>query len=107
MGTFLRRIRPVAAYNLYSVEADPEHCAGMQEVMRLNNITYHHRCGFAAQKDIKAWTDTVDHVDLLDFDIQGAEGDIIPDLMDVWNKKAYRLIIATHGQSIHIDIKKV
>jgi isopentenyldiphosphate isomerase len=83
------------------VEADKSHCEGIHQVMEKNKISYKLECGFASEATFRAWTGTVDHIDLVDFDIQKAEATLIPSLLDVLSAKAYRLIIATHDPSIH------
>lgn len=98
-----------ADYNLYVVEGEKINCDGLENVMKLNNIKYHLYCKYADGNHFRQWARTVDHIDLIDYDIQGAEVSMIESVIDVLNCKAYRLVIGTHGDEdkpLHGHIKK-
>jgi hypothetical protein len=44
------------------------------------------------------------HVDLMDIDIQGGEGEVLPAAMAVINKKVKRIHLATHGAQLHQEM---
>jgi len=44
---------------------------------------------------------TLDHVDLMDVDIQGGEREVLPVAMDVISQKVKRILLATHSADLH------
>lgn len=108
---FLKALRPDADYSVYFVEKDQATCDGLEEVMQKNSIRYTLLCKSANAAHFRQWAETVDHIDVIDFDVQGAEVELIEATIDVLNCKAYRLIIGTHGQlgepSVHERVKKL
>ena len=101
---FLRAHRPQATYNLYFAESNQQYCGGIREVGRLNNMSFQLDCKRAGADDIRAWSDLLSHIDLIDMDIQGGERALIPALMDLLDAKVYRVIIGTHSHSIHRNL---
>ena len=104
----LRHARPEIAGNVAQgdvllVEARDDHCRGAQTVLEANNMTGEATllCEPATNKNIRAWAVDKPHIDLLDIDIQGFEAELVPELMDLLNEKAFRLIIGTHSVEIH------
>jgi len=94
---FLKHVRPELPYSLYMVEANEDHCAGMDRVIAANNIVATTKCGYAEADSFRAWADTQKHIDLIDFDIQEAEETLVPAVMDILNDKVYRVILGTHA----------
>lgn len=105
---FLRHRRPELDYQINLVESKPQSCRAIHEVMALNGFTnYSVSCGVANSKDLRQWLGTVSHVDLMDFDVQGAEHPLIRNTISAIEAKAYRLVIGTHlGPSKHEELKK-
>ena len=58
-------------------------------------------CGYASVNSTRQWLETVDHVDAIDLDIQGAENTLLPALMGDFSAKVYRLIVGTHSGGTH------
>lgn len=98
---FLKHRRPELQYEQYLAEIYPENCLGIERVMKINNLRFHLDCKPATAEGFSGWARNVDHVDLIDMDIQGAELDLVPALMELFNKKVYRVIVGTHSTSIH------
>jgi hypothetical protein len=98
----LRKRNPLP-YKLFMVEADKQNCQGIREVMSKNDISYQLECDYASPSNFLAWANQVDHIDLIDMDIQGAEEALLADegVWKVLNEKVYRLIIGTHSPDIH------
>jgi hypothetical protein len=48
-----------------------------------------------------------DHIDLIDFDLQGAEADAIGEAIDGLSAKVRRLHIGTHGHEIEADLRAI
>ena len=70
---FLQARRPKLQYQLHLVESSPQSCQAIGEVMRKNSIAHTLQCGHATPSSFEAWAAGVDHVDMIDMDIQGAE----------------------------------
>lgn len=49
----------------------------------------------------------LDRVDLLEFDIQGAEGVVIAPCMRILNRKVRRVHIGTHGRALHLALRRL
>jgi len=103
----LRKRNPLP-YNVLAVEADKGNCEGLKEVMQKNDIKHELVCDYATPRNLLAWTDRVDHIDLIDMDIQGAEVDMVndPSVQETLETKVYRLIIGTHSPEIHEQMKE-
>lgn len=96
-----------AAYNLYVVEAKAESCDGIKLVMTKNEIhNYTMSCSKASAAAFSEWAESVPHIDLVEFDVQGAEVELIPALHELFRAKAYRLIIATHNARAHVALRE-
>ena len=98
---------PALPYNLYMVEADKGNCEGIKVVMAKNDIKYELNCDYANEASFSKWLNSVDHVDLIDVDIQGGEGDLVPKVLALFESKVYRLIIGTHSPEIHQQMKVI
>lgn len=103
----LRQVRPGSDYMLKFFEADRTSCAGLKEVMTKNALKYDLTCDFANAGNVGEWLSSVDHVDLMDIDIQGAEGVVLPVVMDSLDAKAFRLIVGTHSLQIHQQVLRL
>jgi len=104
---FLKQRRPELSYKLELVEAFPNNCRGVEQVMHKNQIDFSLRCERATTESIGAWLATVDHVDLIDIDIQGAEDQLLHRLSTEMSRKVYRLIIGTHSPGIHRSVERL
>merc|ERR1712139_658285 len=62
-------------------------------------------CQYASPQSLGEWIDSVDHVDLIDLDIQGAERMVLPPVINKLNAKVYRIIIGTHQEGWHEKLK--
>ena len=72
----------------------------------MNRINYTLACAPANPSVFLDWARGMDHIDLVDMDIQAAELELMldPDVLAVLAEKAYRLIVATHTADIHARI---
>jgi len=102
---FLQKRRPQLGYKLHLVESYPESCRAIGEVMALNRFNYTMECARADGRSLNRWLSTVDHVDLLDLDIQGAEHGAIREAIERLEEKAYRITIATHQHRSRISVR--
>ena len=98
---FLKEKKPEMPYRLLTIEMSETNCDGIRRVKKRNNITGDLLCEGATSHNFRAWAAQVDHIDLLELDIQGAEGELVPEAMDVLNDKVYRVIVGTHSETIH------
>ena len=85
-------------YDLYMVEAKEPNCDAMRQVMAKNEIEYRLDCKSATAVELMAWASTVDHIDALDFDVQGFEYNLLgqKNVIAMIEAKVRRLIIGTH-----------
>jgi len=104
---FARKVRPDLKTDALFVETLPTFCEGLLQVQKLNDIKSTLFCENANSTKIKNWSSSFDHIDLMDFDIQGAEDYVIPELKDFMDEKVYRVIIGTHSTPIHEKMKSV
>lgn len=95
---FAKARRPDLTYTLYDAEAATEHCEGMRHVMEVNDIEFTQLCDYVNATNFLAWLATVDHVDVLDIDIQSAEFALLgdPEVMDAIAAKVYRIVVGSH-----------
>jgi hypothetical protein len=70
----------------------------------LHNYSVH--CANANQNHVKAWLKNISHCDVMDVDIQSAEGGLLPALKAILERKVYRMVIATHSPQIHQSLRK-
>ena len=57
--------------------------------------------GFVSSIPLVDILQTLEHVDLMDVDIQGGEAEVLPAAMDAINKQVERIHLATHGKELH------
>ena len=57
--------------------------------------------GFVSSIPLIDILQTLDHVDIMDIDIQGGEAEVLPAAMKAINKKVKRIHLATHGMELH------
>lgn len=100
-AAFLRSIRPIQEYSLYFVEPVPESCDAIKTVGKLNGFSFSLDCSYASFDTFSKWADSVNHIDVIDIDIQSFETQFIPEVMSILNDKAYRVILGTHDEKIH------
>lgn len=93
----LRHARPELDHEMLAVESYPVSCRAIERVLAVNNLTGTVLCELATPQKMLAWSNGVDHIDLVDFDIQGGEHSLIPEIMGMLNSKVYRVIIGTHA----------
>ncbi|MDP7545706.1 MAG: hypothetical protein QGF20_00340 [Alphaproteobacteria bacterium] len=60
--------------------------------------------GFVSSMPLRDILQPLAHVDLMDIDIQGGEGEVLPAAMAVINKKVKRIHLATHGAQLHQEM---
>ncbi len=60
--------------------------------------------GFVSSVPLRDILQPLDHVDLMDVDIQGGEREVLPSAIDVINKKVKRIHLATHGAELHQEM---
>ena len=96
------KVRPDLKVELLFYEPNDVAAKGLREVMRINNITSYHLVeeNASAEHAIQ-FTSSWDAIDILDVDIQGFEGEVIPMLLETLKKKAKRVIIGTHNRVVH------
>lgn len=104
---FLRALRGNAApYDVYVVESSAAtNCPGIERVMGKNEIRYKLDCTKATSALFGRWAATVEHIDVVDFDVQNAERLLVPELHEILRAKAYRLIIGTHSADTHAKLR--
>ena len=94
------------------VEPDKTHCEGAHQVLE-NQMTERAwvHCKTASIAGLLRWIEgnSIDHIDLIDMDIQGAEKDMLnaARMQRLLNEKVYRVIIGTHTPIIHNRIKQI
>ncbi len=66
--------------------------------------TRHFDFGFVSSMPLTDILQPLDHVDLMDIDIQGGEKDVLPAAMNAINRKVRRIHLATHGADLHKDM---
>lgn len=103
---FLRKVNPMP-YDILFVESMEVHCEGLREVMRKNNIYYDLVCDYARGPEFVAWAQNQPHINVLDLDIQGAEKEVLAneEVLQVLEDKVHRLIIGTHSEDIHTQMR--
>ena len=76
--------------------------------MRLNRFTqqqYTLECTRATAAQVLTWAQSVDHIDALDLDIQGAEVRLVPQAIEMLEAKVHRLILGTHAHQTHQTLR--
>ena len=104
---FAKARRPDLEYTLHFEEVSKVNCEGIVRVARKNGLDYTLECGYATHKTLGKWMETVDHVDLIDMDIQGSETSVCELSMPLLNEKVYRIIVGTHSNEIHAKLEKL
>jgi len=105
---FARAQRPAQPRWAHMVEPRWVHCDAIQRLMADNGLVeYSLDCANANAKNFKAWLHNVSHVDVVDVDIQGAESSLLPALLPVLERKVYRLVLATHSDSVHRKLRQL
>jgi hypothetical protein len=102
--TFLRMLNSTLPYSLLYVEANPEHCIGLEQVHEVNNITnFTLVCDYARAEDIMVFMHKHSRVDMLDMDIEHAEEELLLhlELRSMLQERVARLIVATHSATKH------
>ena len=102
---FWRLKRPTGLYHAHFIESDPENCGGLRATMERNSIDYNLECKEASNETLISWLESVPHVDVIHLDIQGAERTLLPAAIDLVNAKVYRVIVGTHSEEIHQEMK--
>ena len=102
---FWRLKRPTGLYHAHFIESDPEKCGGLRATMERNSIDYTLECKEASNETLISWLESVPHVDVIHLDIQGAERTLLPAAIDLVNAKVYRVIVGTHSEEIHQEMK--
>ncbi len=74
---------------------------GIQQGYEIADGTRFFDYGFVFSMPLRDILQPLDHVDLMDIDIQGGEKDVLPAAMDVINRKVRRIHLATHGADLH------
>ncbi|MBT3491475.1 MAG: hypothetical protein HN461_04280 [Rhodospirillaceae bacterium] len=77
---------------------------GVQQPYTVADGTRNFDFGFISTMPLRDILQPLDHVDLMDVDIQGGERDVLPTAMDVINKKVRRIHLATHGAALHQEM---
>ena len=94
---FGRTLAPSMDYSLLLVEVNRANCNALRDTMAKNAIRYTLECSAATAESLRAWLDEQPHVDAMDWDIQGAEHQLLEHTSDVLEAKVARLIMGTHG----------
>ena len=83
--------------------ADQFEGAGADMVLKLNKMSGTLKCAMADAALFLQLMSSVDHLDLLHIDIQGAEGPLLSDarVQQVLSRKVYRIIVGTHWEEMH------
>jgi FkbM family methyltransferase len=89
--TFVCSAEPSAWYGQHLPWADHHRSNFSDGYTRLTVPTY----------SLRTILSDLDHVDLIDFDIQYAEGRVIPVSMDAMTQKVKRVFVETHDRDIH------
>ena len=71
-------------FKLLLVEASRIHCNGIQQVLALNDLRGFAKvhCGLAEASHLRRWVSASSPVDAMDIDIQGAELELVPSLIE-------------------------
>jgi hypothetical protein len=70
-AAFMRRVHPMMPHELLMIEANEVFCEAATHVMAKNSIAdYELLCTLAGPENVVAWANGVDHIDLIDVDIQ-------------------------------------
>ncbi|MDA1100770.1 MAG: hypothetical protein O2967_17500 [Proteobacteria bacterium] len=77
---------------------------GVQQPYSVANGTRHFDFGFVSSMPLKDILQPLDHVDLMDIDIQGGESEVLPAAMEMIDKKVKRIHLATHGAQRHQEM---
>jgi len=104
---FARKVKPDLKTDALFIETLPVFCEGLLEVQKLNDIKSTLFCEKANATKIINWSSAFDHIDLMDFDIQGAESYVVPELKSFMDEKVYRVILGTHSTPIHDKLKEL
>jgi hypothetical protein len=85
-------------YSLYFAEPCRQGCDAITHTAALNGITnYTTLCDYANMQSFQEWSEGQPWVDIADFDIQGAEFDLIPQIMHILNAKVKRVVLSLHS----------
>jgi hypothetical protein len=85
-------------YSLYFAEPCRQGCDAISHTAALNGINnYTTLCDYANIQSFQEWSEGQPWIDVADFDIQGAEFDLIPHIMPILNKKVKRVILSLHS----------
>ncbi|CAE7212175.1 unnamed protein product [Symbiodinium microadriaticum] len=98
----LLRLRNPLPYQLLAVEPGRVECAGAHRVLKLNGMHGRVLCTKADAALFLRLVSSIDHLDLLHIDIQGDEQHLLkhPEVLDVLDRKVYRIILGTHADFI-------
>ena len=108
--------RSIAAAKLVGIEnilslfyeTDQKYCEGIQVVGRLNNIRdFKLICEAASLENIRSEALKLELIDVMDFDIQGAEQHLIPAIKSIMNERVKYAVIGTHSSSTHEKIRSL
>jgi len=107
-GALLKTIKPNLPYTLWFVEANPKQCEGIPIIGKKNDIKYTMVCGRTTADSLHKWMLSEEKIDLIDLDIQGAESQVLKDgnVMKLLDERVKRLIIGTHSDDIHAEMKQ-
>lgn len=102
----LRTANPMP-HMAFFAESSRRHCLGVHAVMRKNAVNHTLACDVVTPGMLLGWMASVDHVDVVDMDIQGYEDVLLQDskVRRALYDKAHRLIIASHSPEIHDHIR--
>ncbi len=74
---------------------------GVQQPYQVADGVRHFDFGFVSAMPLRDILMPLDHVDLMDIDIQGGESEVLPAAMDIIDRKVRRVHLATHGAERH------
>jgi len=73
----------------------------MQQPCNEEGGTREFEFGFISSIPLRDIFRPLDHVCLMDLDIQGGEREVLPVAMDVISQKVKRILLATHSADLH------
>jgi hypothetical protein len=113
--TFLRMLNSTIPYSLLYVEPKSEHCAGLEQVHKLNGVNnFTLVCEYAKAEDIMTFMSQHSRIDVFDMDIEGDEFELLlaspprsTQLRQMLRDRVVRLIVGTHTTYKHEQIREV
>ena len=98
----LLRLRNPLPYQIFAVERGRVECAGAHRVLKLNGMHGQVLCTRADPALLLGLASSIDHLDVLHIDIQAAEQELLkdPEVLDVLDRKVYRIVLGTHADFI-------